>query len=91
MAQARDSGNYTMARVIAQYAKDTATARAKDFGENDDQARELRVISNMAGAINGSNTLAAFDLMADVYNRATKNPAMIDHWEQLTSDAAQNM
>lgn len=91
MQQAQRDGNYTMARMVAKYAGDAATSAGKQYGENDTRARELRAISFMADDNNGNNTLAAFDLMADVYSRATNNPYMIDSWDSLTSEVAAKM
>lgn len=87
MDQAQNSGNHTMARMIAKYAGDAA----KQYNDNDTRSRELRAISYMANNNNGANTLAAFDLMADVYSRATNNPYMIDSWDSLTGEVAEKM
>ena len=91
MREAQAAGNPTMVRMIGKYAEDAATARGEKYGQNDEQARTLRAISYTAGQNNGSNTLQAFDLMSDVYNRAVNNPGMIDHWGELTSNALENM
>jgi len=91
MDQAQSSGNHTMARMIAKYAGDAATSAGKQYGENDSRARELRAISYRANDNNGANTLAVFDLMANVYSRATENPYMIDSWDSLTGEAAEKM
>ena len=91
MQQAQANGNHTMARVIAKYAGDAAISAGKQYGDNDSRVRELRSISFMANDNNGSNTLAAFDLMADVYKRATNNPYMIDSWDSLTGKVAETM
>ena len=91
MDQAQSSGNFTMARMIAKYAGDAATSAGKQYGENDSRARELRAISYRANDNNGANTLAVFDLMANVYSRATENPYMIDSWDSLTGEAAEKM
>ena len=90
MEKAQSDGNYTMARMIAKYAGDAAEQRGSKYGQNDEQARTLRAISYTAGPTNGSNTLQAFDLMADVYNRAVNNPGMIDHWGELTAETVEN-
>lgn len=87
MEQAQGSGNHTMARMVAKYAADAA----KQYVDNDPRAMELRAISYSANNSNGSSTLATFDLMAEVFKMATKNPAMIDSWDSLTGEAAENM
>ena len=91
MEKAQSDGNYTMARMIAKYAGDAAEQRGSKYGQNDEQARTLRAISYTASQNNGSDTLQAFDLMSEVYNRATNNPGMIDHWGELTGNALENM
>lgn len=91
MDKAQSDGNYTMARMIAKYAGDAAADVGKKYGDNSEQARTLRAISYTANQNNGNDTLQAFDLMADVYNRATNNPGMIDHWGELTGNALENM
>lgn len=85
--KAQTEGNFTMARVIAKYAGDAAAS----MNQQDPRARELRAISYTASANNGSNILAAFDMMADVYRRATLNPHMIDSWDDLTGEVANMM
>lgn len=87
MDQAQSSGNHTMARMVAKYAGEAA----KQYNDNDTRARELRAIAYKVANSNGANTLARFDLMADVYNKATNNPYMIDSWDSLTGEAAENM
>ena len=89
--KATGDGNYTMARMIAKYAGDAAADMGKRYGDNSAEAREMRAISYTAQQNNGGDTLAAFDVMADVYSRATNNPGMIDHWAELTTDAAERM
>ena len=91
MQKAQDNGNHTMCRMIAKYAGDAAVDVAKRYGENDSKARELRAIAYMGNQNDGSETMQAFDLMADVYKRATNNPGMIDHWAELTDVALENM
>lgn len=90
MEKAQSDGNYTMARMIAKYAGDAGEQRGSKYGQNDEQARALRAISYTAGQNNGNDTLQAFDLMADVYSRAVNNPAMINHWGELTGEIVEN-
>ena len=91
MDQAQSSGNHTMARMIAKYAGDAAASMGKQYGDNDTRARELRAISYRANDNNGANTLAQFELLADVFNRATNNSGMIDHWDELTATTIDSM
>lgn len=91
MDKAQRDGNFTMARMVARYAGDAAISAGKQYGENDTRARELRAIAYKADENNGNNTLQAFDLLADVYSRATRNPYMIDSWDDLTGEVAAKM
>lgn len=91
MEQAQSSGNHTMARMVGKFAADAAASLGKQYGENDKRVMELRAISYRAGENNGANTLAAFDLMANVFQRATNNPYMIDSWDSLTGEVAEKM
>lgn len=77
--------NTTMQRVIRHYASQAAVDIAKKYGENDQRAREMRAVSFEYGDEIG-NKLAQFDVLSDVFRRATNNPGMIDHWEELTGE-----
>lgn len=93
MKKAQADGNHTMQRMIAKYAGEAAADIAKKYGEHgrsSEQARELRRIVYAAGQNDGSDTLASFDVLADVYSRATNNPALIDHWGELTAETVEN-
>ena len=85
--KAQQEGNHTMARMVAKYAGE----RAESLPQHDEQARKLRIVSHVGNSNYGGRTLAAFDVMADVYSRAAKNPHMIEFWEQLTQGAAADL
>ena len=87
---AQSANNPTMVRLIGKYAQDAADAQAAKYGQNDDTARTLRLVSHESRKNSSSEYLKAFDYMADVYNRAVNNPGMIDHWEQLTAETVEN-
>lgn len=91
MSKAQEAGNHTMARMIAKYAGDAAAEIGKRYGENSAEAREMRTVAYMGSQTTGEETLQTFDFMADVYSRSVNNPAMIDAWGELTSDAVENM
>ena len=91
MDAATGRGNHTMERMIAKYAGDAAADVGKKYGDNSEQARTLRAISYTADQNNGNDTLQAFDLMAEVYSRTSKNPAMMDAWGELTDAAAERL
>jgi hypothetical protein len=90
MNEAQAAGNYTMQRMIAKYASEAAEAEGKRSGENSETARELRAISYTATQNAGGDHLRAFDVLADVYDRAVNNPGMIDHWDELTAETTEN-
>lgn len=77
--------NTTMQRVIRHYAAQAAVDLAKKYGDSDQRAREMRAVSFEYGDEIG-NKLAQFDVLSDVFRRATNNPGMIDHWEELTGE-----
>ena len=79
-----------MVRLIGKYAQDAADVQAEKYGQNDDTARTLRLVSHESRKNSSSEYLKAFDYVADVYNRAVNNPGMIDHWEQLTAETVEN-
>lgn len=84
MEEAKAAGNHTMTRVIAKYAKEEADRQTP----NTAITRELNAVSYMADSGNGH--LQEFDKLADVFNRTVRNPAMIDHWEELTAETVEN-
>lgn len=77
-----DAKTPTMRRLIAKYAEDRA--RKVESSGDSITARNLRDIARN-GNEEGRRYLAAFDSMADAFNRTVKNPAMIPHWEHLTA------
>lgn len=90
MNKAQSEGNHTMARLIAKYAGDAAAEMGSRYGASDPTAMELRAISRAANQDNGNETLQAFDVMADLYNRTANNPLMIDHWDELIGGLVKN-
>lgn len=90
LKEAQAAGNHTMARMIGKYAADAAEARGSKYGQNDNEARNLRLVDYEAKANTGNDRLQAFDNMAELYNRCINNPAMIDHWDEFTADTVEN-
>lgn len=90
MREAQAAGNPTMVRMIGKYAEDAAAARGEKYGQNDEQARTMRLVGHESRQNTGSEHLKAFDYMADIYNRAVNNPGMIDHWGELTAETVEN-
>lgn len=90
MADAQAAGNPTMVRMIAKYADDAAARVGEKYGQNDAKAKELRNVAYQSRAYTGSAYLDAFDGMANTFDRCTRNAALIDHWNELTTDAIEN-
>ncbi len=86
MSAAQAADNPTMVRMIGKYAQDAADAMATKYGQNDPKARELRNVTYQSRAYTGSTYLANFDTVTDVFNRCTRNPALIDKWGDLTGE-----
>ncbi len=84
---ARADGNHTMARIIAKYAATEAEKAVKKNGELDEEASGFRQIVFDGNHEDGGEYLEAFDSLVNVYNRTERNPALIDHWDELTSAA----
>ena len=83
---ARADGNHTMARIIAKYAATEAEKAVKKNGELDEEASGFRQIVFDGKHENGGEYLEAFDSLVNVYNRTERNPALIDNWDELTSE-----
>jgi hypothetical protein len=86
--KAIDGGNPTMARLICKYAEDAAAAAVEKAGGymEDPTAKALRTVVYNGRAYNGKQWLDAFDYMEDIFNRASRNPAMLEQWDNLTAD-----
>lgn len=89
--KAANNGNVTMCRLIGKYADDAATAAQEAAGGymGDPTASALRVVAYQSRNYNGKQWLDAFDHMTDVYNRACRNPSMIDAWDGLTAETVE--
>ena len=90
LKEAQAAGNHTMARMIGKYAADAAEARGSKYGQNDNEARNLRLVDYEAKANTGNDRLQAFDNMASLYDRCVNNPGMIDHWGEFTAETVEN-
>lgn len=83
---ARADGNHTMARIIAKYAEGEVDKAISRYGENGDVTSGFRQIAFDGNHENGGEYLEAFDSLVNVYNRTERNPALIDNWDELTSE-----
>lgn len=83
---AKAANNPTMVRMIGKYAGEAAKARAESHGQNDPDAKVLRLVDYESRAFTGGDRLEAFDNMVSLYDRCVKNPRMIDHWDELLAD-----
>ena len=88
--EAKAANNPTMVRMIGKYAADAAAARGEKYGQNDEQARAMRLTEYESRNFTGGDRLEAFDNMVELYHRCTNNPGMIDHWDEFTADTVEN-
>ena len=88
--EAKAANNPTMVRMIGKYAADAAAARGEKYGQNDEQARAMRLTEYESRNFTGGDRLEAFDNMVSLYHRCTNNPAMIDHWDEFTAETVEN-
>jgi len=86
IGEMRDAGNPTMIRILGKYASEAAAACAEYNGQNDSEARALRLAAHMAQTETGAVTLHNFDVVADAFKRTMRNPAMMGAWDELTGD-----
>ena len=86
MDDAKSAGNFTMVRLIGKASADAA----KTKGENDPAAGELRALAHRSRENPGDSILGNFDALADAFTRSTKNPGLIDHWNDLCSETVEN-
>lgn len=77
----RFSDNPTMVRMIGHYADE----RARDTNLPSQERTAYHAAAHAARNANGGDKLEAMDYLADVYSRCIRNPAMIGHWDNLTS------
>lgn len=84
--KAENEGNHTMARMIGKYADDAAAAITDRNGRNDPNALLLRRVAHAGKANDGREYLEAFDSIANVYHRCTRNGALIDSWDDLVGE-----
>ena len=80
----------TMRRVIGRYAETAADAREKRFGAADGDVKRLRLVAHEGAQNPGDSILGNFDMLADAFTRSTKNPGLIDHWNDLCSETVEN-
>lgn len=90
MNEAQAANNPTMVRLIGKYADDAAETRGARYGQSDEGARTLRRVGYAGRTSNGEEYLKTFDAITDVYNRCTRNPALIKSWDSLTAEAVEN-
>lgn len=88
---AKNKGNHTMARLIGQYALDAAAKEAEKNGEYSEVANDLRVIGYQGKQTGAHEILKGFDVLTDIYNRCTRNPAMISQFDELAAPIIENM
>ena len=90
LEQAKAANNPTMVRMIGKYAGEAAKERGNKYGQNDPDARAMRLAEGNSRTFTGGDRLEAFDNMVFIYNRCTNNPQLIDHWAEFTADTVEN-
>lgn len=90
LSDAKASKNATMVRIIGSYADKASIDVANKYGQGDKEAKALRVVVHESQTYTGADRLEAFDTMISIYNRCTRNPAMIDKWDFLLSETIKN-
>lgn len=90
MSEAQAANNPTMVRLIGKYADDASNARGTQYGQYDEGARMLRAVAYESRRNTGEDYLSTFDAITDVYNRCTRNPALINSWDSLTAEIVEN-
>lgn len=76
-------GNPTMARMIGAHARQKA-AEADDAQDGNARAGYLQIASE-AAANDGSEYVAAFDYVADVFRRCVRTPGLAKEWDNMTA------
>ena len=77
-----------MVRLIGKYANDRATDEQKTLLPVDRSV--LLSIAHSSRQVNGAEYLAGFHLIEDVFSRCIDNPAMINHFDELTQETIAN-
>ena len=76
-------GNPTMTRMIGAHAKQRA-AEADAARDGNTRAGYLQIVSE-AAVNDGSEYVAAFDYVADVFRRCVRTPDLAKEWDNLTA------
>lgn len=83
MDVAAKADNHTMMRVIARFARTAADEVAKEYGQGDVTAKQLRTVAHRGSTDLATSKLQEFDALADIFRRTMRNTAMIGSWDQL--------
>lgn len=93
MNDALKNENHGMIRIIAKYA-DEASAQLQKSGLDQktvyDGRERLNGVIQAAKTDDGREYLQAFDYLTEAYSRTVNNPAMINYWDQLTTNAVED-
>lgn len=86
MSDADREANTTMIRLVASYAKKAyEAARESKAPVGQEELARLYDLGQRGADYAESVLLNSFDTLADIFQRAMNNSAMIDHWGELTS------
>ena len=75
--------NPTMARMIGAHAR--KRAEEADAAHDNNARANYLVIANDVAANDGSEYVAAFDYIADVFRRCVRTPDLAKEWDNLTA------
>lgn len=90
MSDYERAGNKTMTRIVGKYAAELAEVEVKKLG-GEDRARQLRTIAYKGERDTGDGVMGLFDVIQEVFARATDNHHMIPHWDELTHRSLEAM
>lgn len=76
------SGNNTMLRLIGSYAEKYGNENREALSL--DERGALYGVASRAKGSTGAAELGTFDNLVNTFERCANNPAMIDHWDELT-------
>lgn len=77
--------NFTMVRLIGKYAAEAAKTVLSEKGDAGVAlSKDYQAVAYTADNTGLDNLLTGFDFLRDTFYRCTQNPAMIQHWNELT-------
>ena len=81
----QQAGNMTMARLTG-----AAAGKAAASADTEESQRNLRMIAQRGMKNPAADYLRAFDSLRYTYEKTSRNPSMINRWEEMTAEAIRN-